>query len=131
MIGGMKTNAGKNRIVPIHPKIEPILEKYFNLAKNLGSEYLINVENKKGKSPYVPLKYDRYYKDFNQLMAKLNFDPAHKPHDPRKHFVTTAKKAKVDEYAIKRIVGHTITDVTEEAYTDRTLQWLYEEICKI
>ena len=131
MIGGMKTTAGKNRIVPIHPKIEPILEKYLNLANTLGSKYLFNVKSKKGKTPWIPLKYDRYYKDFNQLMTKLTFDPNHKPHDPRKHFITMAKQAKVDVYAIKRIVGHTITDVTEETYTDRTLQWLYEEICKI
>jgi hypothetical protein len=42
-----------------------------------------------------------------------------------------AKKYKVDEYAIKRIVGHSIADLTESTYTERDLEWLKEEISKI
>lgn len=42
-----------------------------------------------------------------------------------------AKKFKVDEYAIKRIVGHEINDVTEKVYTQRDLAWLKSEIEKI
>lgn len=49
----------------------------------------------------------------------------------RKTFVTLAKKYNLDEYAIKRIVGHTITDITEEVYTDRDFEWLKEEMQKI
>lgn len=37
----------------------------------------------------------------------------------------------MDEYAIKRLVGHTITDLTESAYTDRDLSWLTSEISKL
>lgn len=56
----------------------------------------------------------------------------HKPHDGRKHFITLAKKYNVDEYAIKRIVGHSIkSDLTEFVYTERDNNWLYSEICKI
>ena len=47
------------------------------------------------------------------------------------HFVTKAKKYKVDEYAIKYMVGHEIQDVTEKVYTVRELDWLSEEIEKI
>ena len=28
MKGGTKTKAGKNRIVPIHPKIKPLIERF-------------------------------------------------------------------------------------------------------
>ena len=41
------------------------------------------------------------------------------------------KKYKVDEYAIKYIVGHTIKDLTERVYTKRDDDWLLEEIKKI
>lgn len=41
------------------------------------------------------------------------------------------KKAKIDEYTIKLIAGHNITDVTEKVYTQRDLEWLREEIEKI
>lgn len=42
-----------------------------------------------------------------------------------------AKKSKIDEYAIKYIVGHTIDDLTESVYTERDIDWLKEEIEKI
>ena len=52
-------------------------------------------------------------------------------HDGRKHFVTMAKKYGVDEYAIKYLVGHKISDITEKVYTAREFEWLREEIEKI
>ena len=55
----------------------------------------------------------------------------HRPHDPRMTFITMAKKAEVDEYTIKKLVGHRITDITEAAYTDRDLEWLRAELEKI
>lgn len=41
------------------------------------------------------------------------------------------KKCGVDEYAIKYIIGHSISDVTEKVYTERELDWLKTEIEKI
>jgi integrase len=57
--------------------------------------------------------------------------PEHRLHDGRKQFVTMAKMAGMDEYALKRIVGHTIDDLTERVYTDRSVEWLKAEIEKI
>ena len=42
-----------------------------------------------------------------------------------------AKKYNVDEYAIKYMVGHHITGITEKVYTRRDPTWLMDEICKI
>lgn len=42
-----------------------------------------------------------------------------------------AKKYNVDEYAIKYIVGHSISDITEKVYTERKSDWLKSEIEKI
>lgn len=42
-----------------------------------------------------------------------------------------AKKAEVDQYAIKYIVGHKIDDITERVYTQREPEWLKSEIEKI
>lgn len=55
----------------------------------------------------------------------------HKPHDPRKTFVTMCKMAGVDEYAVKYMVGHTISDITESIYTDRSVDWLAKELAKV
>ena len=38
---------------------------------------------------------------------------------------------KIDEYALKYIVGHAIQDVTERVYTKREISWLIEEMQKI
>ena len=72
-----------------------------------------------------------YSNRFRNVILKLGLDKEHRPHDCRKHFVTMAKRAGVDEYAVKRIVGHNISDITERIYTDRDAKWLFKEICKI
>ena len=64
-------------------------------------------------------------------MKALNMNEQHRPHDPRKQFITMAKKFGCDEYAIKILVGHEITDVTEKVYTDRSIEWLRKDIEKI
>ena len=66
-----------------------------------------------------------------EVIPLLSLNPAHKGHDGRKTFITMAKKANVDEYAIKRIAGHYISDLTERVYTERSIDWLQNEISKI
>ena len=48
--------------------------------------------------------------------------PRHRPYDGRVQFITTAKKAGVDEHVIKKIVGHCIDDVAEKSYTKRGIE---------
>lgn len=129
-VGGMKTAAGKNRTVPIHTKIRDLIKHRCEEAQMLNSEYLFNtVLKKSGKIKHYT--YALYQKRFAEIKQILNLDSNHRPHDGRKHFVTMAKKYHVDEYAIKYIVGHKITDITEKTYTKRELSWLQEEIEKI
>lgn len=120
IIGGGKTKAGTNRRVPIHEKIEKLV---LNLYESSGSEYLIECNGK--------MTYDKYRRKFENIIKVLGLNPNHRCHDPRKHFVTMAKKYNLDEYAIKRIVGHEISDITEAIYTSRPADWLYQEIQKI
>lgn len=130
VMGGMKTDAGVNRIVPIHPRIRFIVERRYEEAKQLGSEYLFNTPPESG-AKYLQFSYRKYYDKFVNIRTKLNLNPEHRCHDGRKHFVTMAKKYQVDEYAIKYIVGHAITDITEKVYTERDVEWLKEEMKKI
>ena len=110
MVGGFKTKNGRNRIIPIHEEIRNIIRDFYDQ----GGEYLFPIQS-----------YKVYNKRFSQIM------PGRLPHDPRKTFITYAKKYKMDEYAIKRIVGHQIKDVTEAVYTERSVEWLHEELKKI
>lgn len=129
--GGMKTKAGMDRIVPIHPKIRHLVERKYKEALELGSEYLINcTDTNTHKSSYV-MTYDKYQKRFVKIKNELGLNSEHRAHDGRVHFVTLAKKYKVDEYAIKYIIGHAIQDLTERVYTQRDIDWLQSEMLKI
>ena len=126
MKGGVKTRAGKGRIVPIHSKIYDLVKNRYLDSKSRGSEYLITM---KRCSP--EFKYNKFDWGLRAIKEKLGLNENHRPHDGRAHFITMAKKYKMDEYAIKRIVGHEIKDLTENVYTTRDISWLKEEIEKI
>lgn len=125
---GMKTEAGKDRIVPIHPRILPLIEEEYNRSVQSESGTLFFIES---KGSIKPIAYSNYVIWFAKVCSSIGLNNEHRPHDPRKQFVTMAKKYNVDEYAIKRIVGHAIKDLTERVYTDRGIDWLSEEIKKI
>lgn len=125
--GGMKTEAGSRRIVPIHSKVYPLVKARYDASLAVGSKYLFNCPEERQPR----LNYDKYWEKFNNILIRFNLNSEHKPHDGRNTFITLAKKYKVDEYAIKYMVGHVISDITEKVYTDRSREWLKEEIEKI
>ena len=139
MIGGLKTKAGINRTVPIHPRIYSLVKARYDKALEAGSPYLFFAIRQRGYSKHDTHKGETRkmsYASFQvqlttEVIPLLSLNPAHKGHDGRKTFVTMAKKAKMDEYAIKRIVGHRISDLTERVYTERSVDWLKEEMEKI
>lgn len=127
--GGMKTKAGKRRVVPVHSKIKPLVQRNYDKAVALGSDYLLNDPTSRSGST---MTYDKYKYRFDSVVIDmLRLDPNHRPHDPRTTFVTMAKKAGVDEYAIKLMVGHSIQDITEGTYTKRDIEWLRIDLEKI
>lgn len=126
MKGGLKTDAGKNRIVPIHPDIRPLIENRMQEATTLQSEYLFNDPN--GQQG-THMTYDKYRKRFQKVMDRLKMN--HRPHETRHTFITKAKESNVDEYILKLIVGHAIEDITEKVYTHRTIEQLKAEMNKI
>lgn len=124
--GGLKTDAGRNRCVPIHPLVRDLVKSNYEKAVAMGSAYLFNDEN--GQQG-THLTYDKYRGRFNKINKRLGM--SHRPHDTRHTFITKAKDVDVNEYILKLMVGHAIEDVTEKVYTHRTMQQLQEEIAKI
>lgn len=129
MQSGMKTVAGKQRCVPIHTRIRELVKKNYDNAVSLNSEFLFNdPESRNG----MKMTYDKYAYRFNEVvLERLQLNPDHRPHDPRTTFVTMAKRAGVDEYAIKLMVGHKIQDITEGTYTKRDIEWMREDLEKM
>ena len=125
IIGGSKTDAGKNRKIPIHYLIKDFIKDLYEECLNNSWEYLFN-----GSTSHK-CRTEWYRHEYKRAITEYQLNPDHKCHDPRKYFITEAKLAGVDEYAIKLIVGHAISDLTERIYTDRPFEWLLSEISKI
>lgn len=124
--GGLKTDAGKNRLVPIHPLVADLVKKNYAAAIEVKSEFLFNdPEGQQG----THLTYDKYRGRFRKVMARLAME--HKPHDTRHTFITKAKEVNMNEYVLKMIVGHEVQDITEKIYTHRTIEDLKKEMEKI
>lgn len=125
IIGGNKTEAGRNRKVPIHPAIKPLVKDFYKIATEKKWTYLFQNSNS------YKVRTETYRYAFRDVIKKYQLNPEHRCHDPRKFFITKAKSERLDEYAIKLIVGHAISDITEKIYTERSFEWLYSEMLKI
>lgn len=124
MIGGIKSEAGRNRVAPIHRKIHEIINERYD-EKN---EYLFNDYNKLTKE-VTSLTYDKYRGRFNKAMIALKME--RNPHETRHTFITQAKYCNVNDYVLKKIIGHEVSDVTDSIYTHRSIDNLKNEIIKI
>lgn len=108
--GGLKTDAGKNRIVPIHPKIKPYLDAW--LSK--GGDTIICADDGSRISS------DRYRDYFAALMTQLGA-PGATPHWCRHTFATRLHAAHADPLTVKWLLGHsTRSDITAH-YTHETI----------
>lgn len=114
--GGMKTEAGRDRVVPIHELIKPLVYRW---------------HSSKAECLFRGYSYHHFYTNMIAFCERLHLNSAHRPHDTRKIFVTKCKKYNVDEYAIKRMVGHRTGDLTEDVYTERNVEWLRSELNKM
>lgn len=120
IITGSKTEAGRNRNIPIHNFIKP----YIIELLNENNDYLF-LNKQEGYKKY---QYN-YQKMFDRLMAELGI--VHTPYDTRHTFATLAKLYRVDSYCRKKIMGHKSNDITDDVYTHSILNKLYSEIQKI
>ena len=122
MIAGKKTEAGKDRKIPIHRAILPLIEK----RMNEGGEYLITIEK---KSKRVPLRYSNFTISYwNKFMEELGMN--YTVHYARHTFATLMREAGIEEDIRKVILGHKSTDITDR-YTHISDEMLVEAIDKL
>ena len=113
--GGMKTEAGKNRIVPIHAAIFPFVAS--RMAKH---------------GCVLPITVDRFrINRFYPTLKKIGIQAPHTPHDCRHTFSALCERYGVRENDRKRMLGHAFSDVTNAVYGHRSLEDLRIEMDKI
>ncbi len=111
--GGVKTDAGKERVVPIHSLIRPFFDGE-DALKLLG-----------GKST------SQFRRDMKQKLKELGLRIL-TPHSCRHTFNRLLEKAGVGETDRKRLMGHSLKgDLLNETYGHRGLEELRTELEKV
>lgn len=113
--GGLKTRNAINRLVPVHPDVQQIVDA--QLAKN-GDTVFCMPNGKPMTTGYFRTKV------FAPLLKELGIDAAITPHACRHTFATRLKVNGADEFWRKRLLGHAAGDVTNDVYTHDDLNCL-------
>ena len=111
--GGIKTKSGKNRIVPIHSAILPMVR-----------------ESVETQGKIIPCEYVPFLHAMKRELKKLGIKER-TPHDCRHTFSRLCEKYEVRENDRKRMLGHSFSDVTNAVYGHRQLDDLRKEMEKI
>lgn len=120
MIGGMKTKAGINRIIPIADCILPFIRHFYTISKFAHHKYLIMPDKSRnilrnGEYAHIGMIYNQHFKN-------------HMSHDARHTFVTMCSNYGQAESTVKKIVGHEGKDVTANVYTHKSPQQLLDVV---
>lgn len=104
LIGGLKTDAGRGRIIPIHSEIKKVAHDFFSTTRSA---------------------YETYHEKFKK------FFPGHVTHDCRRTFISQAQVCGMDSVASHKITGHVMKDIHYDIYTQLPLSYLQSEIEKL
>ena len=111
MKGGTKTKAGKGRVVPIHPKIRPFIERRMDEP----GTYLFGYNGKQCSQS----QYRLFWSDF---MKAWGMD--HTPHECRHTFRTRLDRAGANQKCCDLLMGHVSKDTGNRVYNHKTLEEL-------
>lgn len=118
-IGGSKTDAGKDRIIPLHKSIIPYIKDRYN-PKN---KYLLSDNNGN------PIPYYKYKNEvWKPIMKQLGMQ--HTIHETRYTLATKLDKVEDNKLTIKRLLGHATQDITAR-YTKTSIEQLIDCIDKV
>ena len=112
LTGGTKTAAGKNRLIPIHSKIQSIVQKRFEQSKG---GYLFEYNGKK-------LNQTQYREFWAAIMEALKMN--HTPHECRHTFRSRLDSAGANKVCIDRLMGHKSKGTGERVYTHKNIEEL-------
>ena len=114
LVGGLKTTAGKNRIIPIHHEIFYIIKRYYDKE----NKYLFTLSN--GKRLY----YTKYRLMYNQFMKSLNIKEEHTTHETRYTFRSELDRLGADDRCMDLIMGHQSGNTGNRVYNQKTIEEL-------
>ena len=122
---GVKTEAGKNRVIPIHSKLMSIIKKHMSDEK-----YLFHIDYDIFRSKEIEQSRENAYrKTYRAIMRDTGMN--HIPHECRHTFRSKLDSAEANKVCIDLIMGHKTGDVGERVYTHKTIEELKTAIEKL
>lgn len=116
--GGLKNRYSRNRVVPIHSAILPLVAARHNPAfKSLIFHDGIS-----------DITQDKYRNYFFEALKICGIDTEHTPHDCRHTFNTLLDAANVDRVSRYKLMGHKGKDINETVYTHKNIDQLREAV---
>lgn len=123
MKGGSKTDAGKERIVPIHSKIQPFVKELYDAP----GIYMIPSVKKKD---YF-LSYAKLRSLFLETLSDIGITTEYTLHDCRHTFDSMLDDAGINPVIRNLLMGHSSKDLDERVYIHKTIDQLREAIERI
>lgn len=129
LIGGSKTEAGRNRTVPIVPIIRPYFSALIANAPSSTSRLLdIREEYYRNKFFYG---YLAHLGILTEAEMQTGGKPRLTPHCTRHTFASLARKAGIEKDVLTRVIGHTDYTTTDNHYITIDADLLTSELSKI
>jgi len=118
--GGIKTDAGRDRLVPIHSKIQRYVRDWYSSRPSL--DRLIHRDGR-------PISVDYYRKSiFYPVLERAGIERHLTPHATRHTFATLLDEAKVNTKHIQELIGHSDYATTANTYTHPQVDELRQAI---
>lgn len=121
LTGGEKTEAGRDRVIPLHPDIMPYILQWL-----YGNDTPYLIPSKYG----LPRDHNNVRKSFNSLMRKLGIEGV-TPHTCRHTAATKFAAAGLPPEVTKQILGHADITTTLNIYTHPDVQNLIENARRV
>lgn len=123
--GGVKTRAGKKRLVPIVEPIRPFVQYFCDAAK--GEAFLSGYP---GNKEVANFRNRDYYPTLERLGIRTKSRPMN-PHSCRYTLATRGHSMGIDNDTLVKILGHAEFDVTSDVYIQEDLDKLHSEMAKL
>ena len=118
-VTGEKTQAGKNRIIPIHHRIKPIFERLYNSE----NEFLFTQSN---GNKLMYRTYNMWYNDI--FIGKHTILKGQTAHCARHTLETELQRLNIKKTIINAIIGHKNGDIGSDVYNHISLQEMFDAI---
>lgn len=120
MIGGEKTDAGRNRVVPLPPNIPEI------------SEFITAQLSRTGGERLYPISADYFRKNvFNAALTTAEITEKYTPHSTRHTFASLSAEAGMRPENLQKIIGHANFSTTADVYVHQDIDALRAEMARL